>query len=777
MTARDRTAAVIALAALLLGCFAVGGAFRWTIGVFGALSLAAVIPYVRSRRSTTDIPHLLIFLAVALGLTALQTIPLPAALVGIVSPGKYALVAANTDALGTNTPSFIALSYAPAATLVELAKLVGYVAFAYVCLRLAASKTGRFYLVATVAVVGSAFAVCALAHDALGASKLFGLYEPVSQPKFLAPLLNENHLAALLALAVPLHLGLAVASTGAMRLAWVSGAVLCCGTALLTESRAGAVAMAIGLVTFVALVLAQRRRHDMPALTRIPTSAKLSIAVVGLCLMVLLGALTAGGVAAELGGTTAAELKDDSSKVQIWRTSSDLIKHNPWIGVGRGAFPFAFTRIQRVGSKTYSHVENEYLQTAVDWGIPGAGLLAIALMIAGLAAARRWRMGPLDAAALAGLGALAIHNAADFNLALPGVALPALAVFASVLPPELTRSRERAKKARWWALGGVAAGAVIIAIAMTPLGRSARDDGNALRHLVRSTDPADHVTAVERGRQLMEKHPADFVIAGLTAQAMFRQRDTNAVPVINRALMLHPRNSGLHHLAAQLLSNSTARDQALIEYALALTNTHDVVPILEDLLARFPDAERAARGLPLDPKTAPRLIGLVTMRDGATGLAYARRYAAARPDDPEALRLLAENALRQKRPDLAAQAASAAYELRRGTNTALLLSRAHSANGRLEEALAVLQTEIEAARQRGEKASLFQLLAMQGELYHRSGKHELAKSSLIDALDRGGGDRQQVAKAHRTLAKIEESLGNRHQADWHNKRVNELTGD
>jgi O-antigen ligase len=777
VTARDRTAAVIALGALLFGCFAVGGAFRWTVAVMAGLSLAAAIPYVRSRRLGAPTPHLLMFLGLAIGLTAIQVVPLPAAMVQLVSPGKYALVSQNAAALGEGTPSFIALSYAPAATLVELAKLVGYFAFAFVCMRLAHSKTGRHYLISAAALVGIAFAFTALGHEAIGATKLFGVYEPTSPPKLITPLLNENHLAALLAFSVPLSLGLAVYSRGIARMAWVCGAVVCCGTGLLTESRSGAVAVVIGVIMFVLLVVVQRRRHDQPGLSKLSLSVKISVGVVGLCLMVLLGALTAGGVANELGATSRAELADEGSKVQVWRSSSDLIKKNPWVGVGRGAFPHAFTRIQRVGSKTYSHVENEYLQGAVDWGVPGAALLAIALLLVAMAAVRRWRMGYLEAAALAGLGAVAIQNVADFNLELPGMALPVLAVLATLLPADLKQSRAGAKRARIKRIASIAAGAIVVGLSATSLGTPARTDGEMLKRLVRSDDPADHVAAVERGRHLMKRHPSDFVIVGLTAQAMFRQRDPTAVPVINRALMLHPRNSGLHHLAAQLLASSNTRDQALIEYALALTNTHDAIPIVDDLLSRFREPEQAARGLPLDPKMTPRLIGIVAMRSGPTALAYAHRYAEARTDDPDAHRLLAENALRQKQPSTAVTAALAAYELRRSANAALLLSRAYQADGSGLKGISLLAEEAATSRERGEKSNLFKLLALQGELLHRSGQTEQAKQQLLAAIADGVGARAEIARAHRTLAKIEESLGNRHQADWHRKRALEMGGD
>ena len=107
--------------------------------------------------------------------------------------------------------------------------------------------------------------------------------------------------------------------------------------------------------------------------------------------------------------------------------------------MGRGAFEVAYTRVNATSTLTFSHLENEYLQAVVDWGIPGAAFLALAMGLLILSAIRRWQAGPLEAGALGGLAALALQNVADFNLEFPGVALPALALIATLLPTELAK--------------------------------------------------------------------------------------------------------------------------------------------------------------------------------------------------------------------------------------------------------------------------------------------------------------------------------------------------
>ena len=82
----------------------------------------------------------------------------------------------------------------PPGTLLELVKLTGYLAFAWLCLRSAASRRGRQRLIMIVAAFGGLMALTGLVHSALGADLLFGIYAPKSTSirPLLAPLINAR---------------------------------------------------------------------------------------------------------------------------------------------------------------------------------------------------------------------------------------------------------------------------------------------------------------------------------------------------------------------------------------------------------------------------------------------------------------------------------------------------------------------------------------------------------------------------------------------------------
>jgi O-antigen ligase len=194
-------------------------------------------------------------------------------------------------------------------------------------------------------------------------------------------------------------------------------------------SRMGMISMLCSLVLVVGMVWVGWRRHPQP---------------VWFVLLLLLGGtasalwLGAGPVIHHF------ELlsRDDplehgtEGRMTLWKDSLQLIRRHPWTGSGLGCFEFAFTRVQSVElDYTIDHAHNDYLEFAVDLGIPAATLLFLAILVL---AVRIFSAGLLARSALArahalgafGAGcALLIHSLADFNLQIPANAL----VFSVVL--------------------------------------------------------------------------------------------------------------------------------------------------------------------------------------------------------------------------------------------------------------------------------------------------------------------------------------------------------
>ena len=156
---------------------------------------------------------------------------------------------------------------------------------------------------------------------------------------------------------------------------------------------------------------------------------------------------------------------DESStavKLALWPAAAQLVREFPLAGIGRGAFATVYPAYKSEPlQRTFTHVENEWLQLPAELGLV-AGLGVIALFAwAFFAAARSRDLSRPMAGALAGAGALALHNLFDFSLEIPGVAIPFALVLglASRAMPRIdvrarvlrSRRRAHARRGRGWA--------------------------------------------------------------------------------------------------------------------------------------------------------------------------------------------------------------------------------------------------------------------------------------------------------------------------------------
>src|SRR5262249_6545338 len=115
---------------------------------------------------------------------------------------------------------------------------------------------------------------------------------------------------------------------------------------------------------------------------------------------------------------------------EIWRDTWTMIRHNPLMGVGLGAYETAYpTYALDSGMQgVVAEAHNDYLQILADAGVIGAGLALWFIIALFRAIARGVRSpNPLTAAIALGGGAglfgLLLHSFFDFNLHLPSHAL------------------------------------------------------------------------------------------------------------------------------------------------------------------------------------------------------------------------------------------------------------------------------------------------------------------------------------------------------------------
>ena len=570
-------------------------------------------------------------IAVAACLTALQLVPVPQAVVEHLDPTGATLRAEGSAVVGSAPWSTLTMDAGG-----SLRALVGFVVLlgiAVVALRRAVSERGRFQLIAVVGLICAATAVVVGVHAVLDEKLLYGLYQPHHGVHLLGPLLNLNHLGCLMAIGSVVGIGLAAYPRQAAwaRAGWLVVTAACGGIALYTVSRGATLALIAGSLVTVAILVTQRFTSDSPRHRRSFVTSSLPIAVVAACAVVLVVYSSAGLVEQKFSSTTLDEWNAPMSKFAAWKSATTLIGDSPWVGVGRGGFESSFTRVHPAsGRTTFSHLENEYLQAVVDWGIPGAIVLGAACVWLAMIVLRRWREGPLAAAAIGGLVVVVVQSNVDFGVELLGIAAPVTVLAASLayVPIRETTSSDavRTRSLRVGHVLALLAGAALLLVNITT---TLDEDHERLA--------SGDVTVLD---EALSRHPLDYYGYAVAAELAFRRGDPEGVRLLNHALRLNPTHGGLHRLAAQRLRRAEHLEQAAIEYEAALRFSPTLAPLLQEIVRELPPP-LAVRAIPTD-LAADALVTTTLAEAGRADVATAwlERVLQRHPDQARACELL-----------------------------------------------------------------------------------------------------------------------------------------
>ena len=402
-------------AAVILKAGAVPAQFAWTaLGV----SLAACLALARAPRAN----RATLILTLLLGWMLLQLVPLPPALVALLSPYRSHALQAARAVLGQDARAWMPLSAAPAATFEGLLFVVPAMAAFLAAGEMARWWPGRMWLVAApVLVLAGLEAVLGVVQFFLmrmaggPAAQVSGTYA------------SYDHFAGLLEMAFPL------AVMGALRArdplaripaALRAGAMLAVAACLLmgivfSQSRMGVVstlAAVAGVLAALGFGLPRRRRW----LWLVPIAVPLLI----------LASLSTRELVLRFADLTATQEISQDMRVRIWTDTLHVMAAYRWTGCGLGAFErgmFQFKTAAPTNTVDYAH--NDYLQMAAELGIPGTLLMAALAVwvlrrtltvVVAMRGSPNW---PLACGLLGAFLAIGVHSLADFNLYVPANAL------------------------------------------------------------------------------------------------------------------------------------------------------------------------------------------------------------------------------------------------------------------------------------------------------------------------------------------------------------------
>jgi O-antigen ligase len=254
------------------------------------------------------------------------------------------------------------------------------------------------------------------------------------------PFVNRNHFAGYMEMLMPIPIGLLVCGAADKQRIIYGFAAVMMGIAVLAAQSRGALLAVVCEMILIAVVdrwFAKVRRVRDRANGLVPETRGLvlRLGAVGIISVAILAGILWIGADPIIGRVAGSSLSKGQapdpgySRHLIWTGTIGMIKANPLIGVGFGAYETAYP-IYAVtdGTVIVGQSHNDYLQIVADCGVVG-GILTIWFLIVmarstmrALAARDRLLSG-LALGCGAGVLGLLVHSLVDFNLQLPSNAL------------------------------------------------------------------------------------------------------------------------------------------------------------------------------------------------------------------------------------------------------------------------------------------------------------------------------------------------------------------
>jgi O-antigen ligase len=378
--------------------------------------------------------RILWILACWVGYVFLQALSLPQGWLAILNPGAQELYASAVAVAASDPPWTI--SVFPEATRIEGMKYASYIGLTCAVLGFVRTRGRLRVLAVTLFAIGVLEALFGIWSASTGFRLyperwLDGHFDVVT-----GTFVNRNHFAAHLAMALAIGIGLLLHALARSiheneggwlnRVRALAGFALSAhgvflfGSAIIAAglfasvSRGGVIAFVSALFVIGGLVLAFRGANSMEG-RWLPLVFPLFIIAV-----VLFGATGVFGRVLQSGA-------DLGGRVAQWRLTLDMVPDYWLFGIGAGAYGSVFPAY-RDGSlpfATFDHAHNDYLELLVEQGLIGAGLVGVAMVLAGrrilaalLERRNRFMRGVLFGVAV-GMGAMLVHALVEFNFRIP----------------------------------------------------------------------------------------------------------------------------------------------------------------------------------------------------------------------------------------------------------------------------------------------------------------------------------------------------------------------
>lgn len=401
-------------------CLILGGS---TQGIFGNMVLqliglgllawAAIVP-AKARQSPLE-RQLYALILLSLGLIAIQLVPLPAAIWPHL--GGRAVLAQGYALLGVGVPP-LSISVAPYDTVATALTLIPPLALLAAVLRIGSRPLWLLGALLAAMFAGVLLGILQVDSPTAAVSPWY-LYADTNVGVATGFFANANHMATLLLISIP-FLAALLGSARAQRaglehysgvIALVTAAVVVVIVGLALNGSLAGYGLAVPVIVASTLLLVRPRS---PA--RLWVGIGAAVLVAGVLAGLMLMPVDSSLVRSQARTSVQSRHEILSTSVQAGR---DLLP----LGSGIGTFARVYALYEdhdRLDPTTrVNHAHNDYVELALEAGLPGIILMALFLLWWARAAFEAWRAGdagPFARAAAIASAAILVHSVVDFPL-------------------------------------------------------------------------------------------------------------------------------------------------------------------------------------------------------------------------------------------------------------------------------------------------------------------------------------------------------------------------
>ena len=433
--------------AYLFACIVMGGSAQ---GIFTNLALQLIGIFILAWAFLTRTPlkdsrparQLGWLAAAAVALVLIQLIPLPPAIWTLL-PGRDVVVE-GFRLLGQPLP-WLSLSLAPAETIATAMAMLPPLAMLALILRLGAYRDS-WLLIALLCATFISVALGVMQIQSGGTGPY--LYRQANLGTASGLFANANHMATLLLVSIPFLVAL-----GTRRWRQQSGTNDRLLTATLAGGAAVIVLLGIGINQSFALLIIGAPVIGAAALQLIPPG-RVRLGRLAAMLGLLFVAGTAVLAVMVSAGMSASNQTSMTIRADIWAHTSEAIRDSGLAGSGIGTFTAIYPRYEDPATieRTYvNHAHNDYLELALEGGIPAIALMILFAIWWGARAFTIWRSAnaaELGRAACIASAAILLHSLVDYPLRTAAIATIFAMALALMADPARRRHQVRLAELR-----------------------------------------------------------------------------------------------------------------------------------------------------------------------------------------------------------------------------------------------------------------------------------------------------------------------------------------